>query len=186
MPQVSVRDTREDDRGWIQNAYRDYLVDLAPSATGLYPMLGDLGAREPDPLARLSADANAHLLTVCYAEERAGFAKINALARRQPLGAAQGQPQASVRPAALLPEFSMAEFFIAWPWRRRGIGSQAVRLILDRFTGRWLITEHVRNDTAVRFWRHVVSAYTDGKYQERIVNGEVQQHFVSGARRPAR
>jgi GNAT superfamily N-acetyltransferase len=183
MPQVSVRDTREDDRGWIQRAYREYLVDLAPTATGLYPMLGDLGGREPDPLLRLSVDANAHLMTVCYADERAGFAKINATARRHPGAAATGTGTGT---AAELPEFSMAEFFIAQTWRRRGIGSQAVRLILDRFTGRWLITEHLRNDAAVRFWRHVVTTYTGGKYQERIVNGEVQQRFVSGSRRPTR
>jgi len=49
-----------------------------------------------------------------------------------------------------------------------------------------LITEHLRNDTAVRFWRHVVMAYTAGNYQERIVNGEVQQRFVSDSRRPGR
>jgi ribosomal protein S18 acetylase RimI-like enzyme len=177
MPQVSVRDSREDDRAWIRSVYRDYLLDLAPSATGLYPMLGEAGQREADPAAGLFADANAHVLTVCYAEERAGFAKINAMPR----------PRRAAAPAAAaaLPEFSMAEFFIARGWRRRGIGSQAVRLILDRFTGRWLITEHVRNDSAVRFWRHVVMAYTGGAYQERIVNGEVQQRFVSGGNRRA-
>jgi predicted acetyltransferase len=77
----------------------------------------------------------------------------------------------------------MAEFFVARPWRRRGIGAQAVRLLFDRFDGRWLITEHVRNTGAVKFWRGVVAAYTRGKFQERIVNGEVQQHFESGPQR---
>ena len=78
----------------------------------------------------------------------------------------------------------MAEFFIARPWRRRGIGAQAVRLMLDRFTGQWLITEYLSNTAAVKFWRRVVYAYTGGKYQERIVNGEVHQRFESGSRRP--
>ena len=53
----------------------------------------------------------------------------------------------------------------------------------DRFAGNWLITEHQGNGAAVKFWRGVVSAYTRGKYQERVVNGEVQQHFVSGSQR---
>lgn len=167
MPQVSIRDSRADDHDWIQSVYRDYLADLAPSATGLFPMLPEIGQRESEQLARLFSGRGSHVLTICYAEERVGFAKISALGASAPAAA----------------EFSMAEFFVARPWRRRGIGAQAVRLILDRFEGAWLITEHSRNEAAVRFWRRVVSAYTGGRYQERIVNGEVQQRFTSGRRR---
>ena len=43
------------------------------------------------------------------------------------------------------------------------------------------IPEYLRNADAVRFWRRVVGGYTRGKYQERIVNGEVHQVFDSGA-----
>jgi hypothetical protein len=56
-----------------------------------------------------------------------------------------------------------------------------VQLILNRFAGRWEITEYLRNPTAVSFWRRVVALYTQGNYQERIVNGEVRQIFQSGA-----
>ena len=57
--------------------------------------------------------------------------------------------------------------------------------MLDRFTGQWLITEHLRNTGAVQFWRGVVVMPTPtGKYQERIVNGEVHQRFQSAVRRP--
>jgi predicted acetyltransferase len=169
MPQVRVRDSRLDDQDWIQSVYRDYLADLAPSATGLFPMLPEIGQRESEQIARLFSGRGAHVLTVCFAEERVGFAKITAL---------------SATPSTTPPttEFSMAEFFIARAWRRRGIGAQAVRLILDRFEGSWLITEHLRNEAAVRFWRRVVGAYTGTRYQERIVNGEVQQRFMSGRR----
>jgi predicted acetyltransferase len=78
----------------------------------------------------------------------------------------------------------MAEFFIARSQRRLGIGRTAVQLILNRFAGRWEITEYLRNPTAVSFWRRVVALYTQGNYQERIVNGEVRQMFQSGT--PAR
>ncbi len=198
MPQVRVRDSRLDDHDWIQSVYRDYLMDLAPSATGLYPMLPEIGQRETEQIARLFSGRGA-VLMVCFAEERVGFAKISALGVRGPGSEAAAPatrttpasaaapvaaplaaaPLAAAPPAA---EFSMAEFFIARAWRRRGIGAQAVRLILDRFEGSWLITEHLRNEAAVRFWRRVVSAYTGGRYQERIVNGEVQQRFMSGRR----
>ena len=166
MPQVSIRDSRTDDHDWIQSVYRDYLADLAPSATGLFPMLPEIGQRESEQIARLLSGRGAHVLTICYADEPVGFAKITALVATAPA-----------------PEYSMAEFFVARPWRRRGFGAQAVRLILDRFEGSWLITEHSRNEAAVRFWRRIVSTYTGGRYQERIVNGEVQQRFASGPRR---
>jgi predicted acetyltransferase len=79
----------------------------------------------------------------------------------------------------------MAEFFVARGFRRRGVGQNAVRLILDRFAGRWEIVEYTRNPAAVKFWRKVVIAYTHGDYRERSVNGEVRQHFSSVRPRPA-
>jgi predicted acetyltransferase len=69
--------------------------------------------------------------------------------------------------------------------RRLGIGRTAVPLILSRFAGRWEITEYLRNADAVNFWRRVVSSYTRGSYQERIVNDEVHQVFDSGRSRLA-
>jgi predicted acetyltransferase len=183
--QVSLRDARSgrNDRRWIEGVYRDYLNDLAPEATGLFPALGEVGHREPDLLARWFADRTAQVLTILYNEEPVGFAMVH----RRPAGlAAAPAPAPQPTPVSANPgaaEFSMAEFFIARAWRRRGIGSQAVRLLFDRFDGQWLISEHVRNTTAVKFWRRVVAAYTRGQYQERIVDGEVHQRFVSGLRR---
>jgi predicted acetyltransferase len=170
MHQVSLRDSRgaANDRRWIEGVYRDYLNDLAPAATGIFPALGEVGHREPDQLQRWFGDRSAQVMTILYDEQPVGFAMV----RRRALEGAGN--------AAGTSEFSMAEFFIARAWRRRGIGAQAVRLLFDRFAGHWLITEHVRNTGAVKFWRGVVATYSRGKYQERVVNGEVQQHFQSG------
>jgi predicted acetyltransferase len=172
MPQVTLRDSRgvRTDRGWIEGVYRDYLNDLAPAATGIFPTLGEVGHREPDQLQRWFDDRTAQVLTILYSEEPVGFAMVR---RRSAAASSASSPN----------EYSMAEFFISRPWRRRGIGAEAVRLLFDRFAGQWLISEHVRNTTAVKFWRRVVSGYTQGKYQERVFNGEVQQHFQSGPQR---
>jgi hypothetical protein len=43
----------------------------------------------------------------------------------------------------------------------------------------------VRNAAAVNFWRRVVGSYTQGRYSEKIVNGEVHQVFDSARPRPA-
>lgn len=169
MHLVSLRDARtRNDRLWIEGVYRDYLTDLAPAATGIFPALGEIGHREPDQLLRWFDDRTAQVLTILYSVEPVGFAMVR---RRAPSAAGAAA------------EFSMAEFFVARKWRRRGIGAQAVRLLFDRFNGQWLITEHVRNTGAVKFWRGVVTAYTQGRFEERIVNGEVQQHFASGPQR---
>lgn len=177
MLQVSLRDSRSarNDRRWIEGVYRDYLNDLAPNATGVFPALGEVGHREPDLLLRWFADPTAQVVTILYNDEPVGFAMVHRRSAVVSAEAAAGTPT----------EFSMAEFFIARPWRRRGIGAQAVRLLFDRFNGHWLISEHVRNTVAVNFWRRVVSAYTGGNYQERIVDGDVQQHFASGPQRRA-
>lgn len=167
---ISVRDTRQarGDRQWIESVYRDYLTDLAPLGTGVFPALPEFGHREPDQLASWFADSSAHLLTVLKDDKPVGFAMV----RTGQVLAGRGKV-----------DFSMAEFFIARPWRRRGVGQEAVRLILDRFSGRWHIMEYMRNPQAVAFWRRVVGAYTAGQYQERGGSGEIHQFFDSSARR---
>jgi predicted acetyltransferase len=167
---VSVRDTRgvQSDRRWIESVYRDYLTDLAPLGTGTFPALGEIGHREPDLLASWFADSSAQILTIVQNDQPVGFALVRV---RYPL---------SVGTAV---DYSMAEFFVSRPWRRHGIGQEAVRLIFDRFAGRWHIMEYLRNPGAVSFWRRVVAAYTGGRYQERGGNGEIHQYFESNARR---
>lgn len=167
---VSLRDARTNasDREWIENVYRDYLDDLGLLNTGIFPALGEIGHREPDQLQRWLVDRSAALLTILDDQQPAGFAMV------------AKQTQAS-RAA----DFRMAEFFIARGSRRRGLGRSAVRLIFDRFAGRWEILEYSRNPAAVNFWRQVVSAYTRGDFRERAANGEVRHYFTSAPARPA-
>ncbi len=164
---VSVRDARAApaDRLWIQGVYRDYLDDLNPG-TGLFPRLGEIGHREPDLIAHWFADANTYPLVIVRNAEPVGFARVlrgaghrGQAAHRLPHGGVLHRPQA---PA---------------PGDRPDRGAADPQ---SRFAGRWEITEFLRNADAVSFWRRVVSAYTQGRYQERITNGEVHQVFVSG------
>ena len=163
---VSVRDARpaESDRLWIGSIYREYLDDLAALSTGIFPVLGEVGHREPDQIARWFGDRNAFPLVILKTTERVGFAMV----ARSP----------SVRGPPVV-EYRMAEFFITRASRRLGVGRTAVNLILNRFAGRWEITEYLRNPGAVSFWRRVVAGYTRGSYQERVINGEVRQVFDS-------
>jgi predicted acetyltransferase len=127
-------------------------------------VLGEVGHREPDQIARWFGDRNAFPLIILQTAERVGFAMV---ARSKQL------------PGPPFVEYRMAEFFISRASRRLGVGRTAVNLILNRFAGRWEITEYLRNPGAVSFWRRVVAGYTRGSYQERVINGEVRQLFDS-------
>ena len=168
---VSVRDARasQRDRLWIENVYRDYLDDLAPLNTGIFPILGEVGHREPDQISRWFADSGSYPLLIAKSAVAVGFAMVARVAR---LAGCAGV------------DYRMAEFFVARSERRRGIGQTAVQIIFNRFAGRWEINEYLRNPAAVNFWRRVVAAYTRGEYQERIINGEVRQFFESSVARP--
>ena len=164
---MSLRDARTDPSGrrWLEAIYRDYLDDLASEATGLFPVLQEVGHTGSDQVARWFADPAAQVLLIMTGGQPVGFAMV-----------ARG-PASSV-------DYRMAEFFIARPHRRRGIGRTAVPLILDRFAGRWEIQESQRNAAAVSFWRRTVARYTAGRYQERVSGSEVRQTFISGRARP--
>jgi GNAT superfamily N-acetyltransferase len=185
---VSVRDARtsEADRLWIERVYRDYLDDLAPLNTGIFPILGEVGHREPDQIARWFGDPNAFPLVIAKSSEPVpvGFAMVVRVPSSE--GTAAPRTSASVSGSSgssgtgPRSRYRMAEFFVSRPNRGLGVGRGAVQLILDRFAGRWEIVEYLRNPGAVRFWRRVVSVYTRGHYQERVINGEVHQVFESG------
>jgi predicted acetyltransferase len=167
---VSVREARSSasDRRWLENIYRDYLDDLAPLNTGIFPILGEVGHRGNDQISRWFADSSAYPLIIVKSAVAVGFAmvaRVAALAGRTDI------------------DYRMAEFFIERSQRRRGIGQSAVHIIFNRFAGRWEINEYLRNPIAVNFWRRVVAAYTGGEYEERIVNGEVRQLFQSSLAR---
>ena len=174
---VSVRDARGNarDRQWIEGVYRDYLDDLSPLNTGVFSAtsLGEIGYSESDQLARWFGDSSVNALVILRGAEPVGFAMV-----------ARG----SATPGKPAVDYRMAEFFVSRTFRRRGVGRLAVELILNRFAGRWEITEYLRNPHAVAFWRRVVANYTQGRFQERVLNGEVRQVFESGisrAQKPA-
>lgn len=160
---VSLRDTRVHaaDCSWIESVFRDYLDDLRVRRTGMFPVLGTLGLAEKSQVQGWLADRNASLLTILDDRQPAGFALVM-----------HEHGNAGI-------DYRMAEFFIARPQRRRGIGRGAARLILDRFSGRWQVSEDATNQEAVAFWRNVLAGYTRGDYRERAGGGEVRQYFSS-------
>lgn len=164
---VTIRDASraEGDHTFIQEAYRGYLDDLARLTrnTGLFPVAGDFGDREPDLFARWFADDSSHPLVILHEGRPVGFALVSRPPPRQ-----RGEI-----------DFHLAEFFVVAESRRRGIGRDAAMLIFNRFAGRWEITEFLSNRPALAFWRRVIAAYTGGDFKESVKDGEVRHVFAS-------
>lgn len=81
-----------------------------------------------------------------YADENlAGFALINRIAEC-------GRPL----------DWAIAEFFVAYPFRRSGVGSAAMEQIFARHSGRWQIKYHSKNLPSVAFWNGIARRYADG------------------------
>ena len=55
-------------------------------------------------------------------------------------------------------ERNMAEFFVARKHRRHGVASEAVRLILGAYRGRWEVAVVARNAAAQVFWPRAIAA----------------------------
>jgi predicted acetyltransferase len=75
--------------------------------------------------------------------------------------------------------YRLSEFFIRKPFRSRGVGRGAAMLIFARYAGEWTVPEQSRNPGAIRFWRRVVSEFTNGKFREKRGQGEIAHSFTS-------
>lgn len=69
-------------------------------------------------------------------------------------------------------DWSVAEFFILPPFRRRGLGERLARAVLERHRGTWHVAQMRSNREAIAFWRKVVDRFTGGRYQDLAVRNE--------------
>lgn len=58
------------------------------------------------------------------------------------------------------------EFFVMKKYRRMGVGRYSVIIVFDLFKGKWEVLQMPNNIRAQKFWRSVISEYTNGNYQE--------------------
>jgi Predicted acetyltransferase len=75
-------------------------------------------------------------------------------------------------------DYSMAEFFVMYKYRRCGVGKFVATQLFDKFHGRWQLRRHPKNTPPVYFWDKVISEYTNGNY--RLVNDYPNAKYDDG------
>jgi len=152
------------DRNWIEETYGEYLADLTADTTGVYPSLTVTGQSVGEIIQGWFHDDRCTAFIVLRELEPVGFAVV----QRSLSGGEEPKRR-----------FRLSEFFIRKPFRNRGVGRGAAMLIFARFAGEWTVPEQSRNPGAIRFWRRVVSEFTNGKFREQRGQGEIAHQFTS-------
>jgi predicted acetyltransferase len=72
-------------------------------------------------------------------------------------------------------DYSMAEFFVIYKYRKSGVGARAAAQIFNTHRGKWQINYHPKNIASKRFWNKVVKTQTKGRYKT-IKNNPTAQY----------
>lgn len=63
-------------------------------------------------------------------------------------------------------DWAVAEFFVAYPYRRLGAGSRAMEEIFRRHRGVWHIKYHPANTASVAFWNGIAKKHAAGPVEK--------------------
>ena len=155
-----VRAESGTDRDALRRLYPLYLHDLSEFSD--HYALDSEARWTPSYLDDMFARPMCHCLLIRSDGNAAGFALV----------ATQPFPHMPADADAHL-----AEFFVARPYRRRGLGRQAAKATLQAFPGRWSLAVVDRNEPAFAFWRAVVAELTGGAYAEIEGTGDTSLRF---------
>lgn len=142
-PSVRIALAMDEQRDVVARLMQFYIYDftelLAPEKV---PHLNAAGAFDAYPRLDAYWSNPDHAAWMIYAgEQLAGFALLN---NHSHVG----------RPV----DFNMAEFFVARPFRRRGVARAAFHQLLRRHSGSWEVAIGAYNKPAQDFWPRAITA----------------------------
>ena len=74
--------------------------------------------------------------------------------------------------------YSLYEFFILFKYRQKGIGQFIAKSILEKFTGKWQLKYHPKNEISKKFWTKVVNKYAKGRIE--LINNLPEAKYEDG------
>ena len=117
----------------LLNLWQQYMHDLSDFRTWISPIDGRY---RDDRLRTYLAYEEHWAYLIRYQEDVAGFALIR-----------KSEPGT----------YLLGEFFIQSNFRKLGVGSQSVALLLGDFSGHWQIPFQNENPNAAKFWRRTIA-----------------------------
>jgi predicted acetyltransferase len=162
MPNIELRPALAADESCIDNLMHLYCYDASEwydidlDKTGRYPFR---------PVARFWTEANQHPFLIFVDSALAGFAVVDS------------------EVVDINSQWSIGYFFIAKCFRGKSVGRYVAQNLFTQFRGRWEVYQLVANKNAIAFWRAIISEFSGGKFEERLltIHGDecVQQRFTS-------
>jgi predicted acetyltransferase len=73
---------------------------------------------------------------------------------------------------------NIAEFYVKKEFRKKGVGKMISFRVFDLFKGSWEVRQIKENILAQKFWKKVISEYTNNNYQEIILDDKNWCGFV--------
>ena len=143
----------DDERDAVRRLYPLYLHDLSQWST--HYRLDGSGRWQPSYVDDFLSRKHCTAFLAREAGSAAGFAWVG------------GGDFPRKRPDR---DWRLAEFFVAAPFRRRGLGAEAARRVLDAFDGTWQLEVIDGNEPALAFWRRVLA--TRGPFDEEPGDGD--------------
>jgi predicted acetyltransferase len=130
---VTVAQIVKSEEEILLSLWQQYMHDLSE----FRPWISPIGGRYRDDRLRTYFAYDEHwAYLIRYQENVAGFALIR-----------------KAEPGTYL----LGELFIQPEFRKIGVGSEAVALLLDDFRGHWQIPFQNENPKAAKFWRHTIA-----------------------------
>ncbi len=75
--------------------------------------------------------------------------------------------------------YDIAQFFVLRKFKGRGVGKEALKLIVKMFPGKWQIRVLTENEGALQFWTSAVSNLVGDKYnQTKEADKDLLMHFL--------
>jgi predicted acetyltransferase len=62
-------------------------------------------------------------------------------------------------------QYCIAEFFVMNKYKKLGVGKYAIKIVLDKYKGKWQLGYQSKNEGGKRFWNKVINEYTNGNYE---------------------